>query len=218
MNTPKTRNENIVVQEMDNEILIYDLKENKAFCLNETSAMIWQLCDGKHSIAEMSLSLSKKLNQPMTDDLIWLALDNFKKDNLLEDSQKFEIDFNGLTRRQVVKKIGFSSLIVLPVIASLVAPAAAATASLLPNTAACNFNPAACQSNNCVPNAIGGTTCCAAGTGSPSGVNPGNSTCTPVGNCLTNYNATRCCTQSGVTLIAGPNGCTAAGFELCQCL
>lgn len=218
MNKPKSRNKNIVIQEMNKEILIYDLITNKAFCLNETSAIIYQLCDGKRNVAKISQALSKKLNQPITEDLIWLALDNFKKDNLLEDSKEFEIDFNGLTRRQVVKKIGFSSLLVLPVIASLVAPVAAVTASLLANTAACNFNPAVCQSNNCVPNAIGGTTCCAAGTGTPSGVNPGSSTCTPVGNCLTNYNATRCCTQMGVTLVAGPNGCTNAGFELCQCL
>ncbi len=91
---PKSRIENIVVQEFAKEILIYDLKTNKAFCLNETSAMIYQLCDGKRSVAEISQILTKKLNQPMTEDLIWLALDNFKKDNLLEENEKFEIDFD----------------------------------------------------------------------------------------------------------------------------
>jgi hypothetical protein len=32
-------------------------------------------------------------------------LDNFKKDKLLENNEQFEIDFNGLTRRQIIKKI-----------------------------------------------------------------------------------------------------------------
>ena len=130
MNKPKTRNENIIVQEMENEILIYDLNNNKTFSLNETSALIYLLCDGKQSITEISRSLSKKLNQPISEDLVWLALDSFKKDNLLENNDQFEIDFKGLSRRQVIKKIGFSSLATLPVIASVTAPAAAAAASI----------------------------------------------------------------------------------------
>ncbi|MBX7171620.1 MAG: PqqD family protein [Pyrinomonadaceae bacterium] len=124
MNKPKARNENIVVQEMESELLIYDLTINKAFCLNETSAMIWQLCDGKHSVSEISRTLSQKLNQPITEDLIWLALDRFKKDNLLEQSEQFVIDFNGLSRRQVIKKIGLASVIALPLVSSIVAPSA----------------------------------------------------------------------------------------------
>ena len=43
---PKARKENLVVQESNGEVLIYDLDTNKAFCLNETSALVWQACDG----------------------------------------------------------------------------------------------------------------------------------------------------------------------------
>jgi hypothetical protein len=49
MNTkdyPISRQNNIVTQEVESELLIYDLVENKAFCLNETSAFVWQNCDG----------------------------------------------------------------------------------------------------------------------------------------------------------------------------
>lgn len=160
MNRPKTRSENIVVQELENEILIYDLMNDKAYCLNKTSAMIWQLCDGKNSVAEMSLNLSKKLSQPISEDLIWLALDNFKKDNLLEESQQLEIKFNGLNRRDVIKKIGFASMIALPIVSSVIAPSAAmAQSGLLANNAACTTN-SQCQSGNC----FGGTKCCVAGT------------------------------------------------------
>ena len=152
MNKPKTRNENIVVQEMEKEILIYDLKTDKAFCLNETSALIYQLCDGKRNIPEISQALNKNLNQPITEDLIWLALNDFKKDNLLEESERVEINFNGLSRRQVIKKIGFASMIALPVIASVVAPNAAMAASGgLANCAACTA-PSQCNSNNCLNN------------------------------------------------------------------
>lgn len=125
MKTPKTRTENIVVQEIENEILIYDLETNKAFCLNETSALIYQLCDGKKSVEEISQHIKQKLNQPISEDLIWLALDNFKKDNLFEEGEQIEIDFGGLTRRQIIKKVGLASMIALPVVASVIAPSAA---------------------------------------------------------------------------------------------
>lgn len=29
------------MQELENEVLIYDLKADNAFCLNETSALVW---------------------------------------------------------------------------------------------------------------------------------------------------------------------------------
>ncbi|HZH35571.1 MAG TPA: hypothetical protein VEX64_12070 [Pyrinomonadaceae bacterium] len=39
-NIPKARENDLVVQELKDEVLIYDLKINKAYCLNETSAAI----------------------------------------------------------------------------------------------------------------------------------------------------------------------------------
>lgn len=151
MNTPKTRNENIVVQEMENEILIYDLQTNKAFCLNETSAIIWQFCDGKNSIAEITEKVSKKLGELISEEMIWLALNDFKRDGLLENNEQFEIDFKGLSRRQVIKKVGLASMIALPVVASIVAPNAAMAGSLLPSCAACAA-PSDCNTNNCLNN------------------------------------------------------------------
>lgn len=217
MNKPKTRSENIVVQEMDDEILIYDLNDNKAFCLNETSAIIYQLCNGKNSVAEINQQLSGKFKQPISDELIWLALDGLKKDNLLEESEQFDIDFKGLTRRQVIKKVGLSSLVVLPVIASMVAPAAAATASLAALLASCS-SPSSCQSGNCVASSAGGLKCCAAGVGGAfTGVEPGSGTCTPTGTCGATYNSTRCCTQMGA--VPGAFFCGGIpGFEPCVCL
>ncbi len=129
MNKPKSRTENIVVQEMNKEILIYDLKTNQAFCLNETSATIYQLCDGKNSVTEISQTLNKLLKQPITEDVVWLALNDFKKDNLLEQSEQFEINFNGLSRRQIIKKVGLASMVALPLLSAVIAPQAAQAAS-----------------------------------------------------------------------------------------
>jgi hypothetical protein len=128
-NFPKTRDHQLVVQELKDEVLIYDLNINKTYCLNETSAAIWNLCDGNNSISDITSQLSKRLKQPVTDNLIYLALDQFKEENLLSDNETVEIKFDGLSRRDVIRKVGFASLIALPVISSLVAPTAAMAAS-----------------------------------------------------------------------------------------
>jgi len=160
-NLPKSRESEVVVKDFEKEILIYDLTTDEAHCLNETSALVYQFCNGKNTVAEISNLISKKLNQPVTEDLVWLALDSFKKNNLLEQSEQFGINFNNLSRRQVIKKIGLGSMVMLPLISSLVAPTPAQAqsgATNLPLLAACSA-PSQCASGNCFSN----TRCCVPG-------------------------------------------------------
>ena len=121
---PSSRKENLVTQEFANETLIYDLQKNKALCLNETSAIIWQLCDGNKSVEQISREASDKLDLPVSKELVWLALDQLKRQNLLKQSEITENEFNTVSRRELVKKIGLSSMAALPVIVSIVAPTA----------------------------------------------------------------------------------------------
>lgn len=37
---PLARSEGLVIQEMPDEVLVYDLETNKAHCLNETAAFV----------------------------------------------------------------------------------------------------------------------------------------------------------------------------------
>lgn len=127
---PLSRKENIVVQEMEGEVLIYDLNDNRAVCLNETSALIWQACDGNKTPAEISKFISNKLNAPANEDLVWLALDQLKKENLIENGDALPSHFAGMSRREAIKKVGLSSLIALPVIMAVTSPAAAAAGSI----------------------------------------------------------------------------------------
>lgn len=120
---PLARSRNIVVQLLDSEILIYDLKTAKAFNLNETSSFVYQACDGKTSVAK----LQQKHN--LTADVIFLALDELKKQNLLEENQRYDSPFSGMSRREAIRKIGLASSVALPVITFLIAPPAAAAVS-----------------------------------------------------------------------------------------
>lgn len=124
-NKPTSRKANIVVQEMDSEILIYDLSINKAYCLNQTAGLVFQLCDGKRTVAEISDLMSKELKMLVSEDCIWLTLNELKKDGLLENANELANHFAGLTRREVVKRVGLASMVMLPLISSVVAPNAA---------------------------------------------------------------------------------------------
>ena len=59
---PVSRKSDLVTQELEKEILVYDLIVDKAYSLNETSSLIWNLCNGQNSVSEITAVLSKRLN------------------------------------------------------------------------------------------------------------------------------------------------------------
>jgi hypothetical protein len=192
-NYPVSRKDNLVVQELNGEVLIYDLTDNKAFCLNKTSALVWQACDGHKSVAEISDFISHKLSSPVNEDLVWFALDQLKKERLLENGNEIPNQFAGMSRREVVKKVGLGSMIALPIVASLVAPAALQAQSA--DCMSCvKFNSGGVCGTNCL--SVLGT--CYENAGCGGGQNTGNVTClqcsTPVAN--------------GGVCAGGPNTCS----------
>lgn len=128
-NYPNSRKTNIVVQDLENEVLIYDLSINKAYCLNQTSALVYQLCDGTKTVSEISDLMRKKLKTLVSEDLVWFAINELKNENLLEEGDKLANNFTGLSRRDVIRKIGLGSMVALPLISSIVAPKAIHAAS-----------------------------------------------------------------------------------------
>ena len=198
-NKPLARNKDLLIQESGDELLIYDLKTNKAYCLNETSAVVWHLCNGKSLISEITENMSKQLKTPINDDFVWVALDQLNKDGLFEDKGDLDEQFAGSSRREMIRKVGFASVIALPIISSLVAPRAMMAASgggaLL---APCTPGPGACISGNCnttVQRTAGsgspvptGIRCCASNNGNsfPNSTFCSNSACSVAG-------LTECC-------------------------
>ena len=117
---PTARNNGLVVQEMPDEVLVYDLDTNKAHCLNQSAAFVWKSCNGTNSVADIVREFEASGKGAVSEDFIWLALDQLGENNLLEGAVAPR--FAGQSRRQVLKTIGLASMVALPVIASLVAP------------------------------------------------------------------------------------------------
>ncbi len=124
---PTARTSDLVVQDVPGEVLVYDLTTNKAHCLNETAAMVWRSCDGRHSVGQIADIISLQAGNNVPEDLVWLAIDQLNEINLLESEVK--ADFKGQTRREVIKKVGLAAVIGLPIVASLAAPTNALAAT-----------------------------------------------------------------------------------------
>jgi hypothetical protein len=188
-NYPQSRKANIVVQDLDSEVLIYDLKINKAYCLNQTSALVFQLCNGKNSLPEICEQMSFRLKTFVSEDIVQLALEELKKENLLENADELPNHFAGLARRDIIKKIGLASMVALPIVSSIVAPVSVNAQSCIPFNAACTPGPSnggCCPMSTCagILN-ICGCMCvtpgdCLSQTSCPSTVNcNGNGICSP---------------------------------------
>lgn len=121
MNTkPLARQKDLVIQELPDEVLVYDMSANKAHCLNPSAAFIWRSCNGKNSIADIVSQFDAQGQGRVSEDFVWLAIDQLQECALLE--QDIAPKFEGQSRRQVIKKIALASMVAVPVIASLVAP------------------------------------------------------------------------------------------------
>jgi hypothetical protein len=117
---PMVRTQEILTCESGKELIIYDLTLDKAFLLNETTCLVWQECDGEKDISQISQTLSQRTKSVFSEEVVWLSLDVLQKQNLL--IEPVEAKFKGMSRREVVRKIGIGSMIALPMISSLVAP------------------------------------------------------------------------------------------------
>lgn len=169
LSRPLTRKANLVVRELENEVLLYDLKNHKAYSLNQTSALVYQLCDGTNSVAEIRELMSKELKTLVSEDFVWLALKELKRQNLLENGEDFSAQVGGFSRRELLKKARATSMAMLPVIVSIVAPQAVMAASCV------------VVSQNCSP--PNGLTCCPDLLCLGAGVCT-DCTCTAPGDCL----------------------------------
>lgn len=117
---PIARTNGLVVQDVPDEVLVFDLESKKAHCLNQTAAMVWKACDGKSSVSDIARNIASQTGSKVSDDLVWLAIDQLNENDLLET--KVSPKFHGTSRRDALKKIGMASMIALPIIASLAAP------------------------------------------------------------------------------------------------
>jgi Coenzyme PQQ synthesis protein D (PqqD) len=146
---PRARAEGIVVQALPDEVLVYDLERHRAHCLNHTAALIWKHCDGQTPVAEMARLLGQEMHTAVPEAVVWLALQQLGRAHLLEERLHRTGGGASISRREVMRRLGWGAAVALPLVTSIVAPTAVEAATCLPGGAICTAG-AQCCSGVCV--------------------------------------------------------------------
>jgi hypothetical protein len=121
---PRARKDGLVIKELPNETLVYDLERDEAHCLNQTAALVWKRCDGKTTVARMAGLLQDQLDTSVNADVVWLAIKQLQRFHLVESYAEETEAMPSVSRRNLVLKYAPAAL-VLPLIMSISAPTAA---------------------------------------------------------------------------------------------
>jgi len=210
---PRARTDDLVVEELDDELLVYDGKTKRAHCLGVTAARVWRACDGETDVEALSVSLE------LSPDAVSQAIEELERTELLENqglqvlngsSANGNSNGNGITRRDLTRRsaqVG-SAVIAAPLILSITAPTAAAAAT--PTPAVCFLY----TTDNCGGSGgcgtITGCCCCCQAGGGP--VPPSCKVCSAINFC---NNGMLTCPKGDTGKCSNSSGGTPAGIGGC---
>lgn len=145
---PKARTNGLIVRELADEVLVYDLDRDKAHCLNQGAAAVWKLCDGQTTAASMAQLLEKTIDSKVSEEFVGLALEELGRGHLLDE---MPTSARRMSRREAVRRIGLGAAIALPIVISITAPTAAEAGTCTVSGGFCNTG-AQCCSGTCLVN------------------------------------------------------------------
>ncbi len=116
---PCARQDDLLVQNVLDETLVYDQRTHQAHSLNANITRIWKACDGKTSLNELQGLLTDQPEKELVVEHILQELD--KHQLLVADSLQTPHD---PSRRAMLAKAGMVA-VALPFISSIAAPTAA---------------------------------------------------------------------------------------------
>ena len=149
---PVLRKDGLVIDDLPDEVLVYDLESHKAHCLNRSAALVWRCCDGKSSSADIARTLTAELETQFSEDLVLLALNQLEELHLLEQPEAMPVQFAVLSRRQMVRRLGFATAVAVPLVTSIVAPTAVQASTCIPSGQPCSGTVLCCSPLGCKRN------------------------------------------------------------------
>ncbi|MBX3291444.1 MAG: PqqD family protein [Acidobacteria bacterium] len=145
---PAAKTEGLVIQEVGVETLVYDTDKHRAHCLNETAAFVWSKCDGQRSVEDIAKEIEKKYGYPTGTDFVDLAITQLNENGLLSSGNSTAVPAVS-SRREMIRKVGLSTALAVPIVASLVAPR-----DVLSQTSCRCVNPGGCITQTTCPSQV----------------------------------------------------------------
>lgn len=150
---PRARADGLVIRELADEVLVYDLQRHEAHCLDRASAAVWRQCDGRRTTAQVAKALAGDF--PALDaELVWVALQRLDKAHLLSERLP-KGHTTSVHRREILKRAAaLGGLSVLSI--TVPTPALAATGCIASGSEA----PGDCVSDKAGCTSADGRKCC----------------------------------------------------------
>jgi Coenzyme PQQ synthesis protein D (PqqD) len=128
---PLARSEELVVQALDEETLVYDQKNHQAHCLGKLASLVWRHCDGRSSLDAVAERIHRQWSIPADHEMVQLALQELAEADLLQERPLQPENGRRFSRRQLAARLGggAAAFLLAPLITSLTTRSALAQAS-----------------------------------------------------------------------------------------
>jgi hypothetical protein len=109
----------------DGGMLVFDERADVGHVLNPSVSVVYDLCDGTRSVADMARYVAAETGLPADEEIVVLALAQLREAGLLGESEETTASLasvnTGLTRRSLIKRlaVGAGALTLLPAIDSI---------------------------------------------------------------------------------------------------
>src|SRR5262245_55617622 len=81
---PNRRTDGLIIEELDDELLIYDTERDKAHALNDTVAQVWKRANGRRTVDEIARSVSDLDDPDARREIVLLALRQLVQRKLMD--------------------------------------------------------------------------------------------------------------------------------------
>ena len=125
---PRAQRSGFLLRPVGDQMVVFDQARQRLHVLSQTAALVWQHCDGEHSVAELIDPVSAELGAPVDESVIMLALAQLDEARLLEDRLAPTSADDSLSRRDMLQRAAAVAVgVLLPTITSCGMPTAPAS-------------------------------------------------------------------------------------------
>ena len=135
-----SRRRSLIVRELGQETLAYDLATHRASCLNREAAAVFHACDGRRSHREIAAVVSERLEREVGADYVAWAIHRLAAGGLV-DAKTSPVSRG---RREAIRRMAVAAALALPVVTSVLAPEAAQAQTCGANGSGCSMSSECC--------------------------------------------------------------------------
>lgn len=132
--TGPERRDDLIVQKVGEEVIVYDPASHRAHSLNRPAALVFEQLDGRTDLAGVARRVGRELGRPHQGDIVARAVSELAAADLLRPGA-------ALPRRSMLRGLAAG---LLPVVISITVPPAAAAASCVINGDPCTYGVDVC--------------------------------------------------------------------------